>query len=108
MEAVKGSRASWGWSSILVGRDLLAKKLMWRVGDGRSISIWDDKWNPDIHSGGLGGYQSGLGCNLQMVEEIIVNKRWCLDELKHWISKDEYCAIMRIPVAQGYVADKLI
>lgn len=48
MEARKGARASWGWSSLLIGRDLLAKNLMWRVGDGCRIRIWEDKWIPGI------------------------------------------------------------
>lgn len=30
LEAQKGFRASWGWSSLLVGRDVLAKNLFWR------------------------------------------------------------------------------
>ncbi|KAF7834622.1 TMV resistance protein N-like [Senna tora] len=36
MEAKRGSRPSWAWSSILEGRDLLEKALCWRIG-GR----WD-------------------------------------------------------------------
>lgn len=35
---------SHGWRSILVGRDLLLENLGWIVGDGASISIWDDPW----------------------------------------------------------------
>ena len=36
--------ASHGWHSILVGRDLLIKNLGWVVGDGASISIWNEPW----------------------------------------------------------------
>lgn len=38
------SAASHGWHSILVGRDLLLKKLGWVIGNGASINIWDDPW----------------------------------------------------------------
>ncbi|XP_019097316.1 PREDICTED: uncharacterized protein LOC109131143 [Camelina sativa] len=38
------SSASHGWRSILVGRDLIKKKLGWVVGDGQDIRIWQDPW----------------------------------------------------------------
>lgn len=40
LSAKKGSKASWGWSSLLEGRYLLKKGLAWKVGDGSSINIW--------------------------------------------------------------------
>lgn len=36
----KGSRAFWGWSSLLSGRDMLYKKLLWKLGDYCNINIW--------------------------------------------------------------------
>ncbi|CAN0880449.1 Putative ribonuclease H protein At1g65750 [Linum grandiflorum] len=41
-----GYRPSWGWRSILHGRDLLLQGLRWQVGDGRSINALNDKWLP--------------------------------------------------------------
>ncbi|XP_056862473.1 uncharacterized protein LOC130510143 [Raphanus sativus] len=40
----KPSGSSHGWNSILVGRDLLLKKLGWVIGDGSKIKIWEDAW----------------------------------------------------------------
>lgn len=36
--------SSHGWKSLLVGRDLLNKKLGWTVGNGNTINIWSDFW----------------------------------------------------------------
>lgn len=38
------SRCSWGWHSILWGRDLLIKGLMWDLGDGQDIRAFRDQW----------------------------------------------------------------
>lgn len=44
LHATKTSSISHGWRSILLGRDILAKNLSSTVGNGESISIWDDPW----------------------------------------------------------------
>jgi len=35
---------SWGWRSILWGRDLLATGLKWDLGDGQEIRAFKDEW----------------------------------------------------------------
>lgn len=42
------SNCSWGWRSILWGRELLRKGLGWRLGDGRSISVFKHQWIPKV------------------------------------------------------------
>jgi hypothetical protein len=37
---------SYTWWSILSGIDLLKKGIIWRVGDGSNIKIWQDAWLP--------------------------------------------------------------
>jgi hypothetical protein len=34
------------WRSILKAIDLLNKGVIWRVGDGGNIRVWDDPWLP--------------------------------------------------------------
>ncbi|XP_057802954.1 uncharacterized protein LOC131018247 [Salvia miltiorrhiza] len=38
---------SFAWKSLLVGRDLLAKGITWRIGNGARIRIGVDPWIPD-------------------------------------------------------------
>jgi hypothetical protein len=38
--------ASFTWQSILAGIPTLKRGLIWRVGDGESINIWNDPWIP--------------------------------------------------------------
>ncbi|KAL3720476.1 hypothetical protein ACJRO7_005314 [Eucalyptus globulus] len=37
--AKKGQQPSWGWQSILMGRDAIEPAIRWTVGDGKSINI---------------------------------------------------------------------
>lgn len=43
-EAKRGSSPSWIWASLLEGGQLLKMGAHWRVGNGQSIDVWDDKW----------------------------------------------------------------
>jgi len=43
-KAGKCSRPSWGWQSIVLGRDSIAPQFTWSVGNGQTISIREDKW----------------------------------------------------------------
>ena len=46
LDARIGSRASWGWNSLLVGRSIVEENLRWRVNNGRSVEFWRDRWVP--------------------------------------------------------------
>ena len=39
LEAKDSPSASYAWRSILIGRDVIAKGAIWRVGDGKQIKI---------------------------------------------------------------------
>lgn len=44
LQAVKGSRASWAWSSLLAGRDLVLEACVWSLRDGKTIRVFSDPW----------------------------------------------------------------
>jgi len=46
LKAKPKSGMSYTWRSILSGIDLLKKGIVWRVGDGSSINIWEASWLP--------------------------------------------------------------
>ncbi|KAL5576098.1 hypothetical protein UlMin_017797 [Ulmus minor] len=48
--ATANSNASYVWKSILWGRNLVVRGVRWRVGDGRSISVYNSRWIPTPHS----------------------------------------------------------
>ena len=42
-----GSSPSFTWRSIMQGLEVVRRGTRWRVGNGRLIHIWDDKWLPN-------------------------------------------------------------
>lgn len=50
LDASLGTNHSYIWRSILGSKDVLEDGLIWRVGDGKSIKIFEDKWIPSMHS----------------------------------------------------------
>ncbi|XP_042990668.1 uncharacterized protein LOC122317666 [Carya illinoinensis] len=46
LDVKKGSNSSFLWQSFISARSLLKEGLVWRVGDGQSIELWNDKWFP--------------------------------------------------------------
>ncbi|XP_058217173.1 uncharacterized protein LOC131328056 isoform X1 [Rhododendron vialii] len=48
LEVKLTSSASWGWRSILWGKELLCKGLKWKIGNDRSVRVFHDEWIPKI------------------------------------------------------------
>lgn len=46
MEEKHSRSGSHAWTSILHGRDVLKRGCRWRIGDGKSVGIWQDFWLP--------------------------------------------------------------
>jgi hypothetical protein len=46
LAADMGNRPSFVWRSLLSSRDLLNDGLVWRIGYGSNVKIWQDKWLP--------------------------------------------------------------
>ncbi|CAN1810722.1 Uncharacterized mitochondrial protein AtMg00310 [Linum perenne] len=46
LNATKRSHPSWGWQSILYGRDLLLPGLIWQIGLNTHLSILERPWVP--------------------------------------------------------------
>ena len=49
LEAKDSSSGSYAWKSLLQGRDVILDGACWRVGDGKSIKIWQHHWLPRKH-----------------------------------------------------------
>ncbi|GJX97140.1 RNA-directed DNA polymerase, eukaryota, reverse transcriptase zinc-binding domain protein [Tanacetum coccineum] len=38
---------SWGWKSILDLRELVGKHMRYKIGNGKNVNVWHDRWNND-------------------------------------------------------------
>ncbi|OMO94054.1 reverse transcriptase [Corchorus capsularis] len=110
LEAGKGARPSWVWSSLLEGRDLFKEHMMWVPMDGKQISIWQDRWIPNL-AGRVLSNPGLINDNIPQKVEEIMNKDlgiWELDQIQHWLTEEEQSAIKDIPVHEGEEPDILI
>lgn len=61
-----GSGFSWGWRSILRGRDLLVKGLKWEVGSGQEIKVFQDEWVSGIDNPFVGQEVMSSLCDMKV------------------------------------------
>jgi len=47
LEAPEVNGGSYAWKSIFSVRDVVKRGMVWRIGNGASVSIKEDKWLPD-------------------------------------------------------------
>lgn len=61
LEAKRGRRASWLWSSLLVGRDILLRGAHWQIRNGREVRVWIECWLPSLPLSSVPVKTRGLG-----------------------------------------------
>lgn len=105
LRATKGAYPSWGWQSILIGRDSLSPKLRWSVGDGSQIHIREDCWLP---RGIIGGPMDRE--EPRMVAELILpeQNKWNEVLLQQLFDEETTKEILSISVRPNYTDDQLI
>ena len=67
LEAKETSSGSYAWKSILHGLDVILDGACWRVGNGKSIKIWQHHWLPQKHPTKV------LSLIMETMEEAIVD-----------------------------------
>lgn len=94
MEAKRGASPSWVWSSLLEGRDLIKKGLVWKLGNGESINIWEDKWLFSNHQLITLGPRPTNNCP-SLVKDLFCpnSKSWNLN-LLHSLFPSHICSII--------------
>ena len=92
---------SYTWRSILSGFELLKKGVVWRVGDGSSIKIWEDPWLPKEHT--RRPFMPRRNCLLTRVDELIDPTVGTWDEalIRDLFWEDDAKMILCIPVHDG-------
>lgn len=100
LNAGKGSRASWAWSSLLDGKALIVEGARWQVGNGSSIDLWRDSWLTSSKCGYLRPIVPVQAHAPSSVADIIDWRNYCwnTDLIKDLISEDDLMEILRIPL----------
>jgi hypothetical protein len=76
LNAQLGRRPSYIWRSFWNARSLLEEGLSWRVGNGKRIGIWTDKWVLAAPGGYLQSPEGVLARNAKVCELLNTNTNW--------------------------------
>ena len=79
---------SWCWKSLLSAKDLLEEGTRKRIGDGKSINIWLDRWLPCAEDGRIKSRRRE-GMKVQKVCELIRDGKWDRELVKQVFEEEE-------------------
>ena len=109
IHASLGHNQSYTWRSIMAAQDLVKGGVMWRVGNGRDVRVWGDRWLP------CSSYNRVISPRLFLHEDTQVGE--LIDtEVKCWKSlmvdsiflPHEAEAVKSIPLSVRLSPDKLL
>uniref|UniRef100_A0A803Q5W5 RNase H type-1 domain-containing protein n=1 Tax=Cannabis sativa TaxID=3483 RepID=A0A803Q5W5_CANSA len=96
LDAKKGHSPSFTWNSLLWGRDLLVKWLIWKVGDGSTIRTLHDIWIPIVK---YLRYKGDHPPSKDRVSFFInQNSQWDLDKLTQFFDSDIVDNILQVAI----------
>lgn len=105
----KGGKTSWGWSSILSGRDILKRENMWKVGDDTTIWAFSDPW---VHMKACFKMDPEpsytVEQDLRVCEFMRPNKTWNEEMLRGTIAPTNAAHILQIPIPSYRPHDQML
>ncbi|ONI21342.1 hypothetical protein PRUPE_2G060500 [Prunus persica] len=110
LDAKKGGRASWAWSSLLVGRDIIEKGARWQIGNGHLVSVWKDRWLMGYGSEKISPLPSCNRFTPLLVADLIDvgNRSWNISHIEPFIHPSEAMLIRSTPIGSLATRDRLV
>jgi hypothetical protein len=109
MEAPLGRKPSFAWRSIVSAQPVIKNRLVWRVGNGRDINIWGEKWLPIPTTFAVQTPRRFMVEQARVVELIDpITKSWNLTLIRVVFQEDEAKIISTIPLSPLQPKDQLI
>lgn len=101
----KGSGSSWGWKSLLSGREAIMDSMRWSIGNGQNVNIRTDKW---LKRGLIGGPANRN--DPQKVSELMdfETEQWNASLLHNLFDEQTTQEILAIPINRQISKDELI
>ena len=104
-----GSNSSYAWRSIFNGLEMIKKGTHWRVGNGRLIHIWDDKWISTPATYKVISLPRMLDDCLMVSALIDLDiRRWKANLIRALFLPFEVSIILNIPLSHNLPEDKVI
>ncbi|KAL1150023.1 hypothetical protein V6Z11_A10G229500 [Gossypium hirsutum] len=94
--------------SICSVRDLIDEGILWRIGNGASIKIWNDPWLPRAGNNRISAQQ--INPNWTTVNQLIESETntWNKDLIYNIVDEDHAARIFSIPLSEANSEDMLV
>jgi hypothetical protein len=94
---------SYAWHSILHGVELIKQGVIWRIGDGNNVKIWEDPWVPKLWSRKISTPRNGN--LLTYVNELInpIMGQWDEQLVRDTFNEEDTSMILGMPLREGAV-----
>lgn len=90
--------SSWIWQSLMTARELVANGTRKKVGNGKSIKIWEDAWIPDSPNGKVSTTKP-LNGGPERVEELICDFQWNRNLIFRTFNSMDAHRVLQIPIS---------
>ena len=109
MECVSSNKGSFAWKSLLQARQVIDLGSGWRIGDGQSVRIQDDRWLPKIPAARLVSPSATLPPDAKVSELINEDTHaWRAALIGSEFLPHEATTILGIPLSSQNVPDKQV
>ncbi|XP_060967984.1 uncharacterized protein LOC133035777 [Cannabis sativa] len=105
LEVGPGFNPSYSWRSLLWGRDLMKRGLIWKVGDDSNIHAIQDHWIPGLR---YKFYASPPPPNSTLSYFLSPSGAWNLDRLNQHFDSSTVTHILNVPISGTCGSDNLI
>ncbi|KAA3478112.1 reverse transcriptase [Gossypium australe] len=108
LNAKVSSYPSFTWRSICNARDLISDGMVWRVGSGKLVNIWNDPWLPGKEQNRLSGFD--INPTWTTVDQLMNegSYTWNKDLIAELVDEDTATRILAIPISVGNKEDSLV
>ena len=109
IDAHLGNIPSFIWRSIWVAQELVKYGSRWRIGNGKKVRIWEDKWLPTPSTYRVSSPRMFMHPNIRVGE--LINKDetcWKIEVLTMLFLPHEADVIRSIPISVRFLEEKLI
>ena len=109
LSAKLGCSPSYAWRSIFNSLEVIRRGIRWRVGNGKMIHIWEDKWLPNPTTYKVCSPPQDIG-DFPMVSSLIdeETRHWKVEMVKRFFLPFEVESIINIPLNYNLLDDSII
>ncbi|KAA3476491.1 ABC transporter C family member 10 [Gossypium australe] len=108
LAAKVGSYPSFTWRSICNARELIEERVLWRIGKGDRVNIWNDPWLPGRENNRIFGQE--IRTRWTTVNHLMQSdtNTWNGELIRSLVDEDTATKILSIPISGSRSDDTLV